>query len=111
MSRPKGGTNRYYTKEEKLVLVKRMLKGETRVSVEKDTGINRSLLDKWKRQYLAGGEKTLENKRKPGNPLLKYTRRKELSPIEQLEYENLLLKRELMKEKAKYESLKKAIKS
>lgn len=107
MSRPKGGTNQYHTKEEKLALVKRMLAGESGGSIERDTGICESQIHKWTKQYLEGGESALENKRKPGNPLLKYTRKKHLTPMEQLEYENILLKRELMKERAKCEILKK----
>ena len=31
-------------------------------------------------------------KRKPGNPLAKYSRKKELTEIEQLEYENMILR-------------------
>ena len=31
-------------------------------------------------------------KRKPGNPLMKYSRRKELSDLEKLEYENMRLR-------------------
>jgi len=34
----------------------------------------------------------LENKRKPGNPLSKYSKRKELTPMEELEYENMKLR-------------------
>lgn len=49
---------------------------------------------KWKRQYQSEGEGALENKRKSGNPLSKYTRRKELSREEQLEYQAELLKLE-----------------
>jgi hypothetical protein len=47
---------------------------------------------KWFNQYLEGGIDSLENKRKPGNPMAKYSRRKELTYTEQLEYENMKLR-------------------
>ena len=34
----------------------------------------------------------LKNKRKPGNPLAKYSSRKKLTEIEQLQYENMKLR-------------------
>ena len=46
----------------------------------------------WLKRYNENGMDGLENKRKIGNPLAKYSRRKELTPIEQLEYENKLLR-------------------
>ncbi len=39
MGRPKGGTNVSHSKEEKVVLVKRMLAGESGRQLEKETGI------------------------------------------------------------------------
>ena len=44
------------------------------------------------KKYVEQGEESLENKRKPGNPLMKYSRRKELSDLEKLEYENMRLR-------------------
>jgi len=110
MSRPKGIKNTFHTKEEKLALTKRMIAGESGRALEKETGVNHSLIHKWTKQYLELGEDALENKRKPGNPLAKYTRKKELTYQEQLEYENELLKRELMIKEAEVEKLKKSIK-
>ncbi len=51
----------------------------------------------------------LENQKKPGNPLAKYERRKELTREEQLEYQIELLKRELLKRDAEVLRLKKSI--
>lgn len=42
------------------------------------------------RMYLNEGEKSLENKKKSRNPLVKYSERKELTLIEKLEYENMI---------------------
>ena len=109
MGRPKGGKNVSHSKEEKLALVKRNLKGETTMSLERETGINKSQISKWTKQYLEGGEAALINKRKPGNPLAKYERRKELTETEQLEYRIALLERELLKKKGEIERLKKSI--
>ena len=109
MGRPKGGTNKSHSKEEKLTLVKRVLEGETLRTLEGETGISNSQIYKWTKQYLEGGEAALVNKRKPGNPLAKYTRKKELTPTEQLEYKIALLERELLKKEGEIVRLKKSI--
>ena len=109
MGRPKGGTNISHSKEEKLVLVLRNLNGETLHSLERETGIYHSQIHKWTKQYLEGGEEALVNKRKPGNPLAKYHNKKELTPIEQLEYKVALLERELLKKDGEIVRLKKSI--
>ena len=109
MGRPKGGTNIYHSKEEKLALVKRNLAGESILSLQRETGIYNAQIDKWTKQYLQGGEEALVNKRKPGNPLAKYHNRKELTPIEQLEYKVALLERELLKKDGEIVRLKKSI--
>ena len=96
MGRPKGGKNNYHTKEEKLTLVKRNLSGESLMQLQRETGIYNAQIHKWTKQYLEGGEAMLENKRKPGNPLSKYQRKKQLTYQEQLEYKCLLLERELL---------------
>lgn len=109
MGRPKGGTNAHHSKEEKLSLVLRNLAGESIMSLQRETGIYNAQIDRWTKQYLQGGEEALVNKRKPGNPLAKYHNRKELTPIEQLEYKVVLLKRELLKKDAEVTRLKKSI--
>ncbi len=108
IGRPKGGININHSKEEKLALVKRNLSGETVVSLTQETGICRSQIGRWTKQYLEGGESALVNKRKPGNPLAKYERRKELTPTEQLEYKIALLERELLKKDGEIMRLKKS---
>lgn len=81
MGRRKGGTNISHSKEEKLSLVIRNLNGETAESPEKESGIYHAQIHKWTKQYLEGGEEALINKRKPGNPLAKFMRKKELTLI------------------------------
>jgi len=99
----------FHSKEEKAAIVKRYLTGESPVKLHRETGISDGNIRKWKRQYLAGGENALQNKKKPGNPMSKYTRKKELSDKEQLEYQVELLKRELLKMEAEILRLKKSI--
>lgn len=109
MGRPKGGKNISHSKEEKLRLVKRNLAGESLMSLERETGISNSQIYNWTKKYLEGGEEALVNKRKPGNSLAKYTRKKELTPTEQLEYKIALLERELLKKDAELVRIKKEI--
>ena len=109
MGRPKGGTNISHSKEEKLSLVLRNLAGESLMRLERETGIYNAQIYKWTKQYLEYGEDALVNKRKPGNPLSKYQNKKELTPIEQLEYKVALLERELLKKNGEIVRLKKSI--
>ena len=109
MGRPKGGTNITHSKEEKLSMVKRVLNGETTAAIGREKGIARSQISKWTKQYLTGGEEALVNKRKPGNPLAKYERKKTLTPMEQLECKIALLERELLKKNGEIVRLKKSI--
>ncbi|MBR4882139.1 MAG: helix-turn-helix domain-containing protein [Clostridia bacterium] len=105
----KGTKLTMHSKDEKLELVKRMLCGESGGKIERETGVNHSQIYKWTKRYLEGGEAALVNKRKPGNPLAKYTRKKELTPTEKLEYKIVLLERELLKKDGEIVRLKKSI--
>ena len=68
------------------------------------------MLRGWIKKYLEFGEESLVNKKKPGNPLTKYSNKKQLTKEEQLEYENMKLRIEnemlkkgfLMKEDGTY---------
>ena len=46
----------------------------------------------WIIKYNKEGLGALENKKKPGNPLSKFSRRKNLSDMEKLQYENMKLR-------------------
>ena len=93
MGRPKGGKNREWSKEEKLKYVLMVVNGEkSSHDIEREFNIVSSLVRKWIKLYIDNGIDALENKRKPGNPLAKYSRRKELTELEKLEYENMLLR-------------------
>ncbi len=93
MGRHKGGKNKTHSKEEKLKYVRMMIDdGYSSKKIEKEFGISHSLTDVWRRKYLQFGEDSLENKKKPGNPLCKYQNKKNLTKEEQLEYENMKLR-------------------
>lgn len=91
--RPKGGKNRYWSKEEKLKIVKDMIEnnlGENEAG--RKYNISHGMAGKWRRDYLNKGEAALENQKKPGNPLCKYSNKKNLTNIEKLQYENMKLR-------------------
>ena len=95
------------SKEEKLAVVKRNLSGEAAKVLARETGISDFQIRSWVKKYQAEGESGLEPKKKPGNPLSRYERRKELTYEEQLQYQIELLKRELVKKEAEVLRLKK----
>ena len=95
------------SKEEKLAIVKRNLAGEGILQLERETGIRHEQIRQWTAKYQTEGEEGLEPKKKPGNPLAKYERRKELTYEEQLQYQIELLKRELLQKEAEVLRLKK----
>ena len=93
MGRPKGGKNKYWTKDEKLRIVKKVTEeGLSSKQVSAEENIDSSMIRTWVRKYLQEGENSLENQKKLGNPLMKYSRRNELTPMEKLEYENMKLR-------------------
>ena len=93
MGRPKGGTNKCWSAEEKFEIIKPIIEFEKSSSqVTKDTGISNGMLSVWVKKYNNGGIKGLENKRKPGNPLSKFSNKKNLTEIEKLQYENMKLR-------------------
>ncbi len=90
--RPKGGKNKYYSKEEKLKYIQQMLEGRSCWDIERKDGIGHAITNRWLKNYNDFGEDGLENKKKPGNPLCKYSNKKNLTDIEKLQYENMKLR-------------------
>lgn len=103
MGHPIGKKNRYYSKDEKIRIVKKVLRGKSSKEVGKETGIESRLIRSWVSLYLEQGENALENKRRPGNPLCRYANKKDMSEIEQLRYELARAELELAKLKKAYE--------
>lgn len=100
----RGMSHTYRSKEFKLSIVKEVPGGKSSKQVGRETGIGDSLVRTWVRQYQKDGETALETKRKPGNPLSKYTNRKNLSEVERLRYELAKAELELSKLKKAYET-------
>ena len=73
------GKQKLRSKEEKINIVKRHLSGEAGRALERETGIRHEQIRQWTARYLAEGETGLEPKKRPGNPLSRYERRKELT--------------------------------
>ena len=93
MGRQKGGTNKYWTAEEKYEVIKPIINFEKSSSqVTKETGINNGMISVWVKKYNEDGLNGLENKRKPGNPMSSLMNKKNLTDIEKLELENMKLR-------------------
>lgn len=91
--RQKGGKNRYWPKEEKLKLVKEVIEEhKSTIEVSNRENISNGMFNNWIKNYLEKGEDGLLNKKKPGNPLAKYSNRKYLTDMEKLQYENMKLR-------------------
>ena len=90
----KGQKFKYWSAEEKYEIIKPILEYEiTSGEVTRRTGINNGMLSKWVNKYKNEGMTGLENKKKPGNPLVKiYSKKNFKNREEQLEYENIKLR-------------------
>ena len=89
----KGQKYKQWTAEEKYKLIEPLLnmeKGSRTYS--REIGINSGLLYSWIKKYNERGIEGLESKKKPGNPLMKYSAKKDLTELEKLEYENMKLR-------------------
>ena len=95
------------SKEEKLAIVKRNLSGEAARVLAREMGCSDRQVRDWVKIYQTEGESGLEPQKRPGNPLSRYERRRELTYEEQLQYQIELLKRELVKKEAEVLRLKK----
>ena len=85
--------NRYWSKEDKLKLVNEVIVDNKSISeVARENNLDKFQLRKWIEKYYEHGVDGLENQRKPGNPLTKYSSKKELTELEKLEYENMKLR-------------------
>lgn len=90
-----GGTNKYWSQEAKLAIVKEAIANhEVRATARKDS-ISSGMLSTWIHKYLELGEEGLINEIKAGDPMTKYIKKQELSALEKLEFENMKLRIEL----------------
>ena len=91
MPRIRNEKNRIWSKDEKLRIINRhLIDGLSTTKIAKEEDISGGMLRGWIKKYLEYGEEALINKKKPGNPLAKYSNKKNLTKQEQLEYENII---------------------
>lgn len=84
---------RYWSKEEKHRIIKRLFTEDIGVrELCRYEKITTALIYKWKAAYEEFGKQGLENSVKPRNPLAKLQNKKNLTELEQLQYENMKLK-------------------
>lgn len=89
MNRP----NRSWSAKDKYDVIKLIINMKKSLSqVSRELNISSGMLHRWVEVYKKDGIKGLENKKKPGNPLMKYSRKKSLTELEKLEYENMKLR-------------------
>lgn len=103
MGRPKGGSNRYYSKQFKMEIINELLSGESTHSLSEKYGVSKSNIGRWSRQYREHGEGSLENKRRPGNPFGGAYCKKHVSETDQLRYELAKAEVEIVKLKKQLE--------
>ena len=85
--------NRNWSAEDKYKVIKPIISMEKSLTqVSRELDISSGMLHRWVEVYKKDGIKGLENKKKPGNPLMKYSRKKSLTELEKLEYENMKLR-------------------
>jgi len=93
VGRPKGGTNRRFSKEDKhKILLDYLEKGLTQKEVIGKYSISQSLFRKWVNRFKESGVEGLENKKPPGNAYAALYTSKNLSEVAKLKLENLKLK-------------------
>lgn len=89
----KGQKFKYWTADEKYKIIKPALELEKSTwDITRETGLNNGMINNWIKAYRENEIEGLTPKQKPGNPLSKYSNKKNLTEIEQLQYENMKLK-------------------
>lgn len=91
MGRPKGGINRNYTKQEKEKIIIEALEDGIR-PIARKYEISKGMVCTWVKKYKENDDKVIDNKYKRGNPLSKYSKKKNLTEMEKLQYENMKLR-------------------
>ena len=89
----KGQKFQYWTAEEKYKIIKPVLEFEKSTwDITRETGLSNGMINNWIKAYRENGMEGLTPKKKPGNPLSKYSSKKNLTEMEQLQYENMKLR-------------------
>ena len=114
MPRIRKEKNRNWSKEEKIRIINRhLIDGLSTDTVAKEEDISGGMLRSWIKKYLELGPESLVNKKKPGNPLTKYSNKKQLTKEESIEILSNLNneKNHIMKKCFENKILKEKIKS
>ena len=89
----KGQKFKYWTAEEKYKIIQPALELEKSTwDITRETGLSNGMINNWIKVYRENGMEGLIPKKKPGNPLTKYSSKKNLTKMEQLQYENMKLR-------------------
>ena len=81
----KGQRKRIWTPEQKLEIVRKHLDEHISVrALEKEYGADHSMICRWVKEYIAGGEEGWAPKKRPGNKFAALHRSKKLSELERL---------------------------
>lgn len=91
MGRKKGTETNYYEKEFKEKIIKEAL-SEGIQSTSRKYKISAGMICNWIKSYQENGNKIIDNRYKRGNPLVKYSSKKNLTELEKLQYENMKLR-------------------
>ncbi len=89
----KGQKFKHWTAEEKYRIIKPALEFEKSTwDITRETGLNNGMIINWIKKYRENGMDGLTSKKKPGNPLTKFSNKKSLMDIERLQYKNMKLR-------------------
>ena len=103
IGRPRGGKNRYHSAEFKLEVVNRIVAGESSNKLAKEYDLSPGMVRRWVTNYKVSGTSALENRKKPGNPMGGFYRKKNITEIERLRFELAKAEVEIAKLKKVYE--------
>ena len=89
----KGQKFRQWTAEEKYKIIEPALNmDKSTCDITRETGLSNGMINNWIKAFRERGMNGLTPKKKPGNPMCKYSNKKNLTKEEKLEYENMKLR-------------------
>ena len=93
MGRIRKERNRIRSADDKLKIInENLINFKSTPQISKEYDISQGMIINWIKKYKEFGYDGLVNKKKPGNPLAKYSSKKNLTREEQLEYDNMKLR-------------------
>lgn len=93
MIRKRTRQNRVWSADDKLKIInENLINFKSTPQISREYDISQGMIVNWIKKYKEFGYEGLINKRKPGNPLAKYSKRKNLTDTEKLELEIMKLR-------------------